>query len=221
MADSELLKDFKSVWAQSCQSMWAELLAITMAQSHVIANYGALPADKLLTDMFYAPELKSRLGDLNKDRFLERVETYRTTVVANRLVVLSASFETYFSGFLEAFIRRKPKFFDGATDSRTKEGDKLYGDVIKVRGLAERITAFGELAPSKIKSATVGLSYLRDVYIMRNVLAHRAGLVDRHAAETITHVSFREGERIRITTNQLLMLASPVIEIARSLDSKL
>jgi hypothetical protein len=79
--------------------MWGELLSITMAQSHVIANYNSIPADRLLTDMFYAPELKFRLGDLNKERFLGRVETYRT----------------YFKGFLEAFIECKPKLFDEGT----------------------------------------------------------------------------------------------------------
>jgi hypothetical protein len=221
MAESEQLKDLQYVWAQSCQSMWAELLSITMAQSHVIANYNSMPADKLLTDMFYAPDLKSRLGDLNKDRFLGRVETYRTTVITNRIVVLSASFETYLNGFLEAFIESKPKFFDESIGARTKEGDKLYGDVIKVRGLGNRITAFGELAPSKIRSVVDQLSYLDDVYVLRNVLAHRAGLVDKPAAVSLKHVPFNEGDRVTLTTDQLLMLASPVIEIARSLDKKL
>jgi hypothetical protein len=65
------------------------------------------------------------------------------------------------------------------------------------------------------------LSYLEDVYMLRNVLAHRAGLVDAHAAATLKHVKAGAGERISITTDQLLELAAPVIKIAEALDQKL
>lgn len=47
MADSEYLKDLKAVWGDSCQSMWAELLSVTAAESYVILNYNALPGDRI------------------------------------------------------------------------------------------------------------------------------------------------------------------------------
>ena len=92
MADSEHLKDFKAVWGDSCQSMWAELLALSIAETHVVTNYAAMPADRLLTDMFYVPKLKGRLEDLRRDTYLARLPLYRQAVITNRLVVLSASF---------------------------------------------------------------------------------------------------------------------------------
>ena len=201
--------------------MWAELLSITMAQSYVVTNYKDLPSDMLLTDMFYAPELQNRLRDLRRDTFLERVSIYQQRVITNRIVILSASFETYFSRFLDAYIASKPKLFDQAKSCRTAAGNKLYGDVMKIRGLSERITKFGELAPSKIKSIVKLFSYLDDVYMLRNVLAHRAGLVDSHAASTFKHVGFAAGERVILTSDKLLELAAPVVRIAQNLDAKL
>lgn len=221
MADSEHLKDFKAVWGESCQSMWAELLALSIAESHVISNYASIPSDRLLTELFYAPALCGRLKDLRKDTYLTRVGTYRLAVITNRLVVLSASFETYFANFLDAFIQTKPKFFDKAAGARTAAGDKLLGEITKLRGLSARIVKFGELAPSKIKSIATNLEYLDDVYMLRNVLAHRAGLVDVHASNVLTHLKFNVGDRISLSTDKLLELAAPVVKIAEALDQKL
>lgn len=149
MAVSEHLKDFKAVWGDSCQSMWAELLALSMAESYVLSNYADISAERLLTDMFHVPKLRGRLQDLRKDTFLSRVAIYRQAVITNRLVVLSASFETYLSNFLDAFVQTKPKFWDKTAGSRTADGDKFLGEVVKVRGLSPRLRKFGELAPAK------------------------------------------------------------------------
>lgn len=221
MADSEHLKDFKAVWGDSCQSMWAELLALSIAESHVVSNYAAMPADRLLTDMFYVPRLRGRLEDLRRDTYLARLPLYRQAMITNRLVVLSASFETYLSNFLDAFIKTKPKYWDKAAAVRTPAGDKFFGEVIKIRGLGQRLVKFGELAPSKIKSIETRLSYLEDVYMLRNVLAHRAGLIDANAIAVLKHVKVVVGERVSITTDQLLELAAPVVKIAEALDQKL
>lgn len=43
MAESEHLKDLKVIWRDSCHSMWAELLSISMAESYVISNYKDVP----------------------------------------------------------------------------------------------------------------------------------------------------------------------------------
>lgn len=221
MADSEYLKDFKSVWGDSCQSMWAELLSVTVAESYLLSNYNALSADRLLTDMFYCPWIRGRLDDVRKDTFLQRTNIYRQAIITNRIVVLSASFETYFANFLGAFIRSKSKLSDPASGAKTPAGNKLYGEVMKIRGLSERITKFGELAPAKIRYAVSRLTYLDDVYTLRNVLAHRAGAIDTSTATLLKHLSFNGGDRIRLSTDQLLQLAKPVLEIAVSLDKKL
>lgn len=221
MVDSEHFKDFKAVWGDSCQSMWAELLSISIAESFVTANYSTLPTDRLLTEMFYVPSIRGRLNDTRKDTFLQRTGTYRQAIITNRIVVLSASFETYFLNFLDAFIRSKPALFDATTNKRKAAGDKLFSEVIKIRGLSARIIKFAELALSKIKSITPRLTYLDDVYALRNALAHRAGAIDSHAAGGLNHVRFGAGDRISITTNQLLLLAKPVLEIAANLDTKL
>ncbi|MDD5389171.1 MAG: hypothetical protein PHD37_07485 [Gallionellaceae bacterium] len=221
MPDSEYLKDFKAVWGDSCQSMWAELLSITVTESFVTTNYNTLLPDRLLTDMFYIPGIRGRLDDVKKDTFLQRASIYKQAIITNRIVVLSASFETYFANFLDAFIRSKPKLFDPATSARTDAGNKLYGEIIKIRGLGERISKFGELAPAKIRYVIPRLTYLADVYTLRNVLAHRAGAIDVHAATDLKHLSFNGGDRVKLTTDQLLQLAKPVLEIASSLDKKL
>jgi len=221
MPASEHLKDLRAVWGDSCQSMWAELLSITIAESFIQTNYKDLPSDRLLTDMFYCPGIRGRLEDTKKDTFLQRTASYRQAVITNRIVVLSASFETYFANFLEAFIQSKPKLYDSAIGARTAEGDKLSGEVMKIRGLSGRITQFGVLANSKIKSITPRLTYLDDVYMLRNVLAHRAGAIEAHAAGSLRHVHFSAGDRVTLTTEQLLFLAKPVLEIAASLDTKL
>ncbi|MDS0862662.1 hypothetical protein NUV25_33700 [Burkholderia pseudomultivorans] len=221
MADSEHLKDLKSVWGNSCQSMWAELLALSIAESHVISNYAQIPSERLLTDMFYVPKLDGRLRDLRRDTFLERVTVYKQSVITNRLVVLSASFEIYLSNFIDAFAKKKPKFWDPIASEYTADGNKFIGTVRQTRGLDQKILKFGELAPSKIKSIGPHLPFLVDVYMLRNVLAHRAGLVDAGAAGVFKHVKIAAGERVTITTEQLLELAAPVIKIAEALDKKL
>lgn len=221
MPDSNHLKDFKGVWGDSCQSMWAELLALSIAESYVISNYSSIPADRLLTDMFHVPKLRGRLNDLRKDSYLNRANTYRLAVIANRLIVLSASFEFFFLSFLDTFINTRTKFFDPTTSQRTKEGDKLFGEVIKIRGLSARIVKFSELAPSKINSIRASLSYLEDVYVLRNVLAHRAGRVDDQASAALQHVRFNTGDRVSLSADELLELADHVVKIARALDQKL
>lgn len=201
--------------------MWAELLALSIAESHMVSNYTSIPSDRLLTDLFYVPKLRGRLEDLRRDTYLARAPLYRQAVITNRLVVLSASFESYLSNFLDSFIKSKPKLWDKTAAARTPDGDKFFGEVVKVRGLGQRIVKFGELAPSKIKSIEARLSYLEDVYMLRNVLAHRAGLVDANATTVLKHIKVVAGQRVSITTEQLLELAAPVIKIAEALDQKL
>lgn len=126
------------------------VLSISIAESFVISNYRSLSATQLLTEMFYCPNIQGRMRDTRKDTFLSRTDTYRQAVIKNRIVVLSASFETYFGNFLEAFIKSKTNLYDVVAVARKPAGDKLYGEVMKIRGLSERINKFAELAPAKV-----------------------------------------------------------------------
>lgn len=221
MADSEHLRDLKAVWGDSCHSMWAELLSISIAESAVRGRYAEIGTTAVLNEIVYAPEVRGRLGSLTKDRYLERVPRYKDAVITNRLIILSASFELYLNNFVEAYLAARPKFYDQAAGKRTAAGDKIFGDVMKVRGLSARIVKMAEEAPFKIKSLGAGLEYVDDVYMLRNVLAHRAGQVDDYAAQSMKHISFRSGDRIVMTPEQMMTLAAPVIKVAETLDRKL
>ncbi len=201
--------------------MWAELLSISIAESAIRSRYSEIGDTELLQGIVYAPEVKGRLGNLTKDRFLERVPGYKEAVITNRLIILSASFELYLGNFVEAYLGARSKFYDLAAGKRTPAGDKVYGEVMKVRGLSARITKMAEEAPFKIRSFSVGLEYVDDVYMLRNVLAHRAGNVDDFAASKLKHVSFRPGDRVVMSAQQMMTLAAPVIKIAEALDRKL
>ena len=221
MPDSEYLKDLKSTWGASCHSMWAELLSISIAETFVMARYAEIGNDTALDQIVYAPDVKGRLPTLRKDQYLSRVETYKDAVITNRVIILSASFELYLNNFIEAYMRNRPKFYDAGTSTRTPDGDKLYGETMKVRGLSPRVVKFAELAPFKIRSLMSSLTYLDDIYMLRNVLAHRAGLVDTYAASEFKHVPFRSGDRVTLSADVLMTLTAPVIRIAESLDQKL
>ena len=220
MAASDNLNALKAVWGDSCHSMWAELLCIAMAESHVVANYKDISPGTSIHDMFYVPELKDRINALTRDVFLERAPGYRQAVVTNRIVILSASFEAYFTSFLDAYIANRRRLFDEATSQRTAAGDKLFGDVRKARGLVQRIRTFSDSTGAGIKTIESSLTYLDDVYTLRNVLAHRAGVVDQLASQSLTNIHFAPGEKVILRPATLIEFAAPVMKIADFLDRK-
>ena len=221
MANSEYLKAFKALWGQSCHGMWVELLCTRVAESYVITNYSTIPSSKSIDEMFYSPELDGRINDLNPDVFLRNLSNYREDIVTNRVVILSASFEAYFGSFLDAYINNREKYFDISEGKRSKEGNKLYGEVIKVSGLVPRIQKFVELTGAGIKTIESLLDYLSDVYLLRNVLAHQAGVLDQYASDTLKNIILEAGKKIVITPSQLVELAEPVVRIAEFLDRKI
>lgn len=221
MADSRNLKDLKSTWGDSCQSMWAELLALAVTESHIVANYASMAPDRLLTDQFYVPELRRRLRDLKRDTFLERVVSYRHSVITSRIVILSAAFEQFLLNFVDDFIRRRPKYWDDSDGKRTKSGNKLYGEFSKQRGLVGKIEAFSAQANAGIKEIAVNLDYLHDVYVLRNVLAHRAGRIDKSSADSLKKINVPADQHIVISSDQLIELADHVLAVAAALDKKL
>jgi hypothetical protein len=221
MAASGHLKSLRTLWGDSCHAMWVELLCVAMAESHVVSNYANISPKTSIHEMFYAPELKDRIKDLTRDVFLKRSPGYRHSIVTNRIVILSASFEAYFNSFVDAYIANRSKLSDSTTGQRTAVGDKLFGEVRKTRGLVDRIRTFAELTKSGIKTIEPLLSYLNDVYTLRNVLAHRAGVVDQTASQALVNISIASGDNLILSPNTLVELAAPVIKIAEFLDRKI
>ncbi len=220
MGASEHLKALKAVWGDACHGMWAELLCIEIAKSHVVANYKDIPPEASIPDMFYVPELRSRINALSRNSFLARSSDYRHAVITNRIVILSAAFEAYFTNFLDAYIANRSKLFNSTTNQRTTEGDKLFGEIRKTRGLVQRIRTFANLTGSKINAIEPLLSYLDDAYTLRNVLAHRAGLVDQIASQKLVNIRFASNEKVVLSPETLVDLAAPVLKIADLLDRK-
>ncbi len=221
MAKSEHLRDLKEVWGNSCHSMWAELFSISVTEATILGRYSEIGKDELINDFFYSPQTKNRLGRVMKDDYLIRASGYKASVITNRIIILSASFELYLNNFIDSYIERKPKFYDKSTQKRTLAGDKLYGEVTKVRGLSARIKKMADIAPFNINLIQSVLIYLDDLYQLRNILAHRAGLVDAQAAQSLNHLQFNLNDRVVITPEQMMLLARPIMIIAEFLDRKL
>ncbi len=201
--------------------MWIELLALRCTQAKLQAEYGTTSKKILLTDLIFSPEARGRLQDIRVDEYLSRCPRYLQNVVTDRIVLLSAAFELYFRHFLQDYLQSRAKYADRRSGSLTTEGNRIQGEVMKVRGLAERVDAFAAETGAKIRSLASRLPYLNDVYVLRNVLAHRAGLVDSAAAGSLRTISFRDGDRVVLTIDQVLALATPVVQVAESLDTKL
>jgi hypothetical protein len=221
MAESDHIRELRAVWGQACHTMWTELTALRVTAAFVQENYRTIGDKVPLTDLVYAPESRGRMDDVTKSAFLGRQDTYLKSVVTGRIVLLSAAFELYFRFFLDAYIEARPKYFDSGTGARTTAGNKLYGDVTKVRGLAERITQFCELTDAGNAGIKPLLPALNDVYHLRNAIAHRAGDVDAGTAAKLSIVTISVGGRVAVTIEQLLTLADKVLELAAKLDSKI
>jgi hypothetical protein len=200
--------------------MWAELLCISMAESHVVSNYKEISPTTSIHELFYAPELTGRINALTRDVFLKNSASYRHAVVTSRIVILSAAFEAYFISFLDAYINNRSKLFDSTANQRTTEGNKLFGEIRSARGLEQRIRTFAGLTGSKIKTIEPLLVHLNEVYTMRNVLAHRAGIVDPFAAQSLVNFGFTPGAKIVLSPDALIRLAAHVMKIADLLDRK-
>lgn len=221
MPDSQHLIDFRAVWGDACHTMWIELAALRCTAAFTQGNYMAIPDDRPLTDLIYAPESKGRMDDVTKSVLLGRMDRYMQAVVTGRVVLLSAAFELYFRYFLDAYLMARPKYFNSSKSTRTDAGNKVYGEVAKVRGLAERVVKFGEETGARIKVVDPHLPALTDVYYLRNVIAHRAGAVDTGSAEKLSIVKLLPGQRVTVSVDQLLSLAAPVLKLAEALDRKI
>lgn len=201
--------------------MWSELLSIKIAESYIITNYSSISNSALLTSLFYCPDLPERLGDLRKDTFLQRSNRFRDTIISNRIVFLSAAFETYFRSFLEQYIQSKASLYDKSTNRNTTTGDKIYGDVMKTRGMVEKIEVFSVLSGRSTKGIIEHYSYLRDLYVLRNTMAHDAGKISSASCSLIQHIPVTENTQVCVTSDNIVELASHTILIAEALDVKL
>ncbi len=216
------LRAFKRVWRDACHSMWVEATALRYLESHVFANYSSL-GNSDLTDHVWAPFATGRLGDFTRDSFLEGRPTYFATTVTNRVVLLSAAFEQYFSHFVADYLvsREPARYHDIATGELNAEGTRVSGSIFGRRGMVPKLRGFSEETGALIRGIEGKIPYLSDVYLLRNVIAHRAGDIDRQAADNLETLHFDEGDRVVLTHDQLITLADPVVKIAEFLDRKL
>ncbi|WP_433935478.1 hypothetical protein AB3662_12190 [Sorangium cellulosum] len=218
---SQHLKDFKLVWRDACHTMWTELAALRATLAFVHVNYRDLGAKSPITAFFHAPESRDRIDDVTTDVFIERFDRYRISVVTSRVVLLSAAFELYFGSFLDDYLKGRAKYFDRSSNTFTTEGNRVSGEIRKIRGIPERVEAFGDLTSAKLKSSKPHIPALKDVCVLRNVIAHRAGHVDDLAAKTVSTISLTSGTQVALSPEQLLLLAAPVLKLAEELDRKI
>lgn len=217
---SQHLKSLKRLWSDACKTMWVQTLALRHLETGLRANYAEIGPDTSVAAITYSPEARDRLDDATKDFLLDRIQYFIDYNVTLRVVLLSSAFESYFSAFLEDYLNNRKKYFtDG---SRTSEGNKVFGEIMKTRGIEERVRAFSAWTGSKIKSLECRLGVLKDVYLLRNLIAHAAGICDECTAERVNSVALVPGTPISITPDALVQkLAPPCIEIAEALDKKI
>jgi hypothetical protein len=218
---SQSLKDFSKLWTNTCHTMWVEILSLRGLEANLKGNYANIPKTYDLTDIIYAPECRGRMQGINKDVFLDDIETYiQYNITTVRVVLLSAAFEAYFLSFLEEYIQNRPKHF--ASGSRTALGNQIFGQIKSTRGITERIKKFAELTNSKIANIESRLPVLGEVYQLRNIIAHRAGICKSEDLNNLLIITPNAGERISISPEILITrLAPPCVEIAQLLDRKI
>jgi len=220
MARSDSYKQFSALWVRACKSMWVERTALRNLHAFALDSYRTHGAGKLLTDLVYAPDARGRIDDLDIHTFLDASAEYLDEVVSSRIVLLSAALEAYLLGFLEHYLLARSKYRTAAGELNAA-GNKFCGEVRKERGPSNRIMKFAELAPSKIKSIEPLLPALSDVYVLRNVIAHCAGVIDARAASQLQTISCTPGMRVSLSPEQLLELAKPTTAVAKKLDEKI
>ncbi len=214
------LKQLKKLWAESCKTLWIEIAALRYLENDLRGRYAEIGSSVILTDLVYAPECKGRINDSTKDEVLARIDHYITHAVTLRVVLLSACFETYFSEFLIAYLAHRSKYFVGGV--RTPLGNKVYGEVMKVRGLRHRVEAFCKSTNAKIASIEPRLLLLEEVCLLRNAIVHDGGICDDYSATKIVSIKVVAGQPISISSSELVrILAPPCIQIAEDLDAKI
>ena len=217
---SPALKNFKTLWADACKTMWIEIAALRHLESSIHTHYATLSMNAVLTDWIYAPECRKRIDDTNKDFILEQMPRLISAVATSRIVLLAAGFESYFEEFLNLYLCNRPKFFSNG--SLTNEGKKSSGEILKCRGPVARIEALPVWTTAKIATIKPNLPILADVYSLRNTMAHDAGIVNSHTAERVKSISVSMGQLIQVNPSDVIsILAPPLIDIAEKLDAKI
>lgn len=221
MPTSRALRDFRSLWGDSCRSMWIELFALRCAGTYLVSRFDLPQLTQRLETLVYAPESAGRLKTITGREYLDELPQYLGGTVTDRVVLLSAGFESYFRVFVETYLRKRHKYSDAGTGELTTAGGRVMGAIFSTRGLSERVTKFSLETNARIKSIATKLDYLSDVYILRNVIAHRAGIIDVPTAGRLRKINIASAGRITLTADELLFLAAPVMEVAEFLDAKI
>jgi hypothetical protein len=201
--------------------MWVELAALRFLEGEVRGRFAQYKATEPISAQFWCPESAGRINDVHRDTYLERMPQYVQYGVTLRIVLLSAAFEEYFEGFLATYLSARAKYWDKTQAQRTTAGNKVWNEVMTKRGLVLRIEEFARQTGAGIKTITPLLSVLGDVYVMRNVMAHCAGIIDTRAIAKLQRGSFAPGSVLTLNTDSLLEMATAVLKIAEILDRKI
>lgn len=218
---SAALKRLKATWADACKCMWIEVAALRNLEADVRARYGALGPQAVLTDWVYSPECRGRIDDSRRDFVLDNVEHFISAAATSRVVLLSAAFESYFEEFLDEYLKARPKYFAGG--DFTRDGNKVRGEILKQRGgVVAKIEAIPIHTTAEIRSLSRYLPVMRDVYALRNTVAHDAGVVDANTAAIVESVALKEAEQLALRPSEVAeVLAPPCLKIAEILDARI
>lgn len=212
------LATFTESWAWACHTMWIELLALRCTQADLASRRVSFTAPPLLTDVVYAPECNGRLKDDTVTRFLDAFPQYQAQVVSSRLVLLSASFESFFDDFVELYLAGRQKYVNAG--EHTKAGKTILEKTGKARGLEAKVRTFSDSTGCKIKDIERHLPALGDVYALRCIIAHAAGVVDEGSASGLQTVQLEPGANVTVAPSTLVALAGSVFAIAKHLAAK-
>lgn len=218
---SSQLAVLKRTWRDACHTMWVELAALRFLEGEVRGRFAQFSVTEPISTQFWCPESANRINDVRRDTYLERLPQYVQYGVTLRVVLLSAAFEEYFEGFLATYLSARGKYWDKAKAERSSAGNKVWGEVMKQRGPVKRIEEFALQTGAGIKTLSPLLSDLDDVYVMRNVVAHCAGIIDAGAAASLKRARFTPGSSLVLNTDALLEVATTVLKIAEILDHKI
>lgn len=211
---------FKKTWGETCHTMWIEILGVHALHGLIHGRYSEIPNNVKLTEIVYAPECRGRLNDITKDRFLERFHEYRSSAVSYRVVLLSSAFEDFARDFFLAYLQARKKY-SAPSGELNDAGNEALDKINKRRGLVGKLEEFSKQTQAKLSGVKAALPVLDEVYALRNIIAHQAGVVEERQEPFLKISALREGQRVSLAPDFLTtVLAPPVIQIAEFLDAK-
>lgn len=138
---SKSLRALRYAWFEACNTMWIEIAAIRHLETTLRAEFPSIASNAQLSSIIFTGEAEGRVLR-TKHQLLAGIDEFVDYSVTIRVVLLSSAFEAFFESFLDSFLRARTRYYVAGT--RTRAGDKVFGEVIRQRGLVQRILKFSE-----------------------------------------------------------------------------